>query len=516
MFRYGSRGILLRLMCFSVLVIGLSFSARTVVTESVLRQGVGALSAAHQMSIATYIAEDIDEKLKLRFDLLVRLAAKFPAALLRRPPDARAWLLDRQASPLLFPDGLIIATKDGHAMSTAEPDLAAVDQADWFQAVWCSGRAAIGRPEHVLTLAVPVFDREGVQIAVLAGRVSLTATNLVNLLQSNRFGENGGFLLIDPRDGLFVAATDSSKTLTSLPPPGLNPLHDRAMAGYRGSGITVNADGVEELSAIASVTIADWFVVARQPLRDAYRPVGAMHQFILGYSIAASILIVIILAVWLKFLFQPLIDVARQLRAMGAGEMAIAPLSVPRLDEVGEVANGFNFLLGKLRDSEARMAHMAYHDAMTGLPNRIMFDDRLSQAIAQAERRGSIFAIIYIDLDRFKPVNDRLGHDAGDAALSSVAQRLLAEVRKGDTVARIGGDEFAIILLDLSRDRNDADHIKEKIRAAIAQPILYGDQVFEIGASLGIAFFPQDGDQAETLLCAADRAMYRDKNATER
>ncbi len=201
---------------------------------------------------------------------------------------------------------------------------------------------------------------------------------------------------------------------------------------------------------------------------------------------------------------------------MGAGEMAIAPLSVPRLDEVGEVANGFNFLLGKLRDSEARMAHMAYHDAMTGLPNRIMFDDRLSQAIAQAERRGSIFAIIYIDLDRFKPVNDRLGHDAGDAALSSVAQRLLAEVRKGDTVARIGGDEFAIILLDLSRDRNDADHIKEKIRAAIAQPILYGDQVFEIGASLGIAFFPQDGDQAETLLCAADRAMYRDKNATER
>ena len=163
-------------------------------------------------------------------------------------------------------------------------------------------------------------------------------------------------------------------------------------------------------------------------------------------------------------------------------------------------------------ESEGRLAFLAQFDALTGLPNRTLLADRFSQMIVQARRRGAQLGALFVDLDEFKLVNDSLGHGAGDELLKEVARRLQATVRTGDTVARIVGDEFAIVLADLARPE-DAALVAQKLIEAVVAPLeLRGHEVF-VTASIGIALFPTDGNDAEALLAAADAAMYRAKQA---
>ncbi|KQO73628.1 EAL domain-containing protein [Methylobacterium sp. Leaf89] len=162
--------------------------------------------------------------------------------------------------------------------------------------------------------------------------------------------------------------------------------------------------------------------------------------------------------------------------------------------------------------AEGRIAHMALHDGLTGLPNRLLFKEGLSNALARADRRGGRFAVLACDLDRFKAVNDTLGHPAGDALLRVVADRLRSVVREGDTVARLGGDEFAIILADLD-DPQEAGLAARRIIEAMEQPVDLDGHRVGIGVSVGIGLGSQDGADADTLFRNADIALYRAKAA---
>lgn len=173
---------------------------------------------------------------------------------------------------------------------------------------------------------------------------------------------------------------------------------------------------------------------------------------------------------------------------------------------------------GILRDiterkvSEARIQHLAHFDALTDLPNRVLFYDRLNQAMHQAQRDKHLLALFYLDLDGFKSVNDALGHDRGDELLRCAALRLQTAVRKSDTVARLGGDEFAVILPKIA-NRGDATLVAEKIIETMRQPFrLEGvEKPASVGVSIGISLFPEDSDDPEALLKLADHAMYRAK-----
>ena len=163
------------------------------------------------------------------------------------------------------------------------------------------------------------------------------------------------------------------------------------------------------------------------------------------------------------------------------------------------------------RRHEENLTRMAQHDPLTGLPNRRLLEDRLGQGILHARRRKTGLAVMLIDLDAFKPLNDRFGHEAGDRALRVIGTRLRELVRGADTVARIGGDEFVILVNDPS-DPAGVRTVAEKAVAAIREPIVIDGQEHRLGASIGISLFPDDGEDAESLMRHADRAMYHGKN----
>ena len=162
------------------------------------------------------------------------------------------------------------------------------------------------------------------------------------------------------------------------------------------------------------------------------------------------------------------------------------------------------------RSSTARLEFMAHHDTLTGLPNRLQFQLRLEHGLAYARRHGTLLAVLFVDIDRFKSINDTLGHDAGDQVLSQFAQRLLRCVREVDTVARQGGDEFIVLLTEL-HTAQDAERVADKITAAIAAPFVLGDSTLAVGASVGIALYPDDDEDSNALVEKADLAMYAAK-----
>lgn len=159
---------------------------------------------------------------------------------------------------------------------------------------------------------------------------------------------------------------------------------------------------------------------------------------------------------------------------------------------------------------EERMRHMAHYDPLTELPNRALITDRLQQAVIKARRDKAHMAVMFLDLDKFKPVNDNLGHDIGDLLLKQVAQRLLSSVRASDTVARIGGDEFVVLLPSIEREL-DATVVADKILHALKQPFGVAGHDLSISGSIGIAAYPEHGDDEKLLLINADIAMYHAK-----
>jgi diguanylate cyclase (GGDEF)-like protein/PAS domain S-box-containing protein len=165
------------------------------------------------------------------------------------------------------------------------------------------------------------------------------------------------------------------------------------------------------------------------------------------------------------------------------------------------------------KKAQDKIQYMAHHDALTKLPNRNLYIERVERAIVRAERSGKPLAILFVDLDKFKPINDELGHEAGDAVLKAVAERMLTCVRLSDTVARFGGDEFVAILENLDH-ANSAAVVAEKVISRLREPIPVSDgKQASVGASIGISIFPEDGKTLDELAHAADQAMYAVKES---
>lgn len=217
---------------------------------------------------------------------------------------------------------------------------------------------------------------------------------------------------------------------------------------------------------------------------------------------------------------RALAEVAHAVRQERAFHQRVAATPIAELKELGD---DFNALLDEfegwqnhLRAQNATLAHQANHDPLTGLPNRAYFESRLAQALAEARELGTHVALLYLDGNRFKDINDRLGHDAGDAVLVAIAGRLRQPLREGDLVARLGGDEFAVMLRGV-RQTSNAVRLAQTLLASMERPIALPDGInggeLVTSMSIGIALYPTHADDAPALLRAADAAMYQAKRA---
>ncbi|MBC7191192.1 PhnD/SsuA/transferrin family substrate-binding protein [Marinobacter sp.] len=167
----------------------------------------------------------------------------------------------------------------------------------------------------------------------------------------------------------------------------------------------------------------------------------------------------------------------------------------------------------KLRKQETQLVSMAHYDALTGLPNRTLLTDRLRQAMAGIDRQGGRLALAFIDLDQFKPVNDRFGHEAGDQLLVEISRRMRGELREQDTLARLGGDEFVALMINVQGDRG-LDGLLHRLLSAVSAPVVLQSGEVRVSASIGVALYPQQGSlDGDQLIRQADQAMYRAKQS---
>ncbi len=212
-------------------------------------------------------------------------------------------------------------------------------------------------------------------------------------------------------------------------------------------------------------------------------------------------------------------DLARAMQEVATQRKLTSRVSAAGSEQIAQLGIGFNKMLSHLeevdlakKEAEAKLQHQALTDELTGLPNRRLLSDRLAHSLAIAEREQRILALLYIDLDGFKTVNDSLGHTVGDLVLIQVAQRLGARIRQADTLARIGGDEFTVVLTTL-RAAKEAEMVASGLLEALSEPFNIEGHDIVISASIGISFFPQDGANSVSLIQQADSAMYAAKGS---
>lgn len=254
----------------------------------------------------------------------------------------------------------------------------------------------------------------------------------------------------------------------------------------------------------------------------AYRQAGQLALSLLALMLLPGFIIWTAVS---RMITKPIHYVSKQLHQISPGTNArINSITSTTENEIGQLVDNVNHLLDVVENTlgeerkqrllinemKQKYQHLAHHDMLTGLPNRSLFADRLQQVLAQAKRSSLHGALIFFDLDNFKPVNDTLGHDFGDLLLKEIAQRLQTAVRESDTIARIGGDEF-VVLLPVIETKLDASTVAEKIRLALEQPFEINGHTINIGCSIGIAVYPEHGVDEISLMKNADTAMYQAK-----
>ena len=235
------------------------------------------------------------------------------------------------------------------------------------------------------------------------------------------------------------------------------------------------------------------------------------QQARLQLLLATSLIIVLFVGMALaRELTKPLKLLVEATKKIKNGDYSV---EVPLMhqDEIGELAETIDLMREHVGEREDEILKLAYTDSLTDLPNRALFDDRLTAAVAGGKNKDELFAVVILDMDRFKYINDVLGHESGDVVLKEVANRLQKTLRQEDLVARLGGDEFALLLRDVSQDEITA--AIGRVASVFDEPVTLNNQPIDIGCSIGIASFPEHGNDASTLLRRADMAMYSAKRS---
>ncbi|MBP0590113.1 diguanylate cyclase [Paraburkholderia sp. LEh10] len=386
--------------------------------------------------------------------------------------------------------------------------------------------AAEGKP--TLRVGTPVADARGDVVGVividvdLASLLRLSQADLPSDYQVYLANEWGDFL-VHPDPAQTFGFDKGRRVFMQDSFAATRPLFEQSTAPVLMNGLTQpnEADGhvLTFVRRPFGESQGNRFIVLglAKPLHNVL--VGAN---MLGDSIVRMVLIFSAFAILLAILFARALTRPLHTLADAAthffSEHTMVALPLKRTDEIGVLARCFERMrreirvqMDELHSKQHELAHLASHDALTGLPNRMLFMQKLQEAIDVAKMSGERLAVLFIDLDRFKQINDQYGHSVGDDVLAIVARRLQHVLYSGDMVARLGGDEF-IVLVKGERSADAAPAIAARIVRTLDDEVMIDDQPMTVGASIGISQFPADGDSAEALLLNADAAMYAAKS----
>jgi len=313
---------------------------------------------------------------------------------------------------------------------------------------------------------------------------------------------------------LWNAATRAPLLISTLPQQERGELGMRAKAlAPRGRDLdeTLEIGDVHYQALTHPLQTADnsrIHTLLQRSIEEAGRPYRHLELQIFALSTLALILALIASVFFARGVSRPLEELAEGAQRIERGDYATA-IDIRQADEIGRLAKAFNRMRTGIADREEHIRYQATHDSLTGLPNRTLFHDRLSEAIEKARQSGESVAIIIMDLNRFKEINDTLGHQFGDELLFEIGHRLTGTLRDSDTVSRLGGDEFAVTVF--VREGSLATDVAQKIGDVVEAPFTLAGVSIDVTASMGIALYPQHATDAETLMKRADVAMYEAK-----
>jgi len=309
------------------------------------------------------------------------------------------------------------------------------------------------------------------------------------------------------------APVDLASTLTPKKRAALvEALRGQALHGSQQMRLALDDDDYESRVAIVAARgDARFYAVLQRSLDEALAAFDRLRIFLLLLALVSLPLAAAASYLIARTITRPLSELTRSAQRMQAGDYD-SRVAVGGSDEIGQLAGSLNHMREGIAAREQEMLRLAYEDALTGLPNRARLMTRIEQALGTARATGGRLAVLLLDLDRFKGVNDTLGHVAGDSVLRQVADRLRTALRDGDTVARLGGDEFAIVLP--GADREGARAVARAVATTLRAPIEFEGQPIDVSASIGVALFPEDGNDAGTLMRRADIVMYVAKRSS--
>ncbi len=377
-----------------------------------------------------------------------------------------------------------------------------------------------GEPMKFVDIAYPLRTAAGETVGVLATHLSWAWAREVrrSLLQSAALRADVSIYII-ARDGTVLLADDEGETGRKLDLQAF-----RAAQESKGSGWVMETwpNGREY---VTGYSYADghldfegfgWTVLTRQPTGTAFEPIRSLKQQVALWGMGVALTAALLGWIAIGMLTRPLAEIALSSDRIRTGDATEIPhFKGPK--EIATLAETLNRLIHSLRRTETALDTMsvaALHDRLTGLPNRMALDNYFETAVPRAKRENKQIALLYIDLDNFKPINDRLGHAAGDSVLKDVARRLTDIVRGGEIAARLGGDEFVlVVLVDHDDFQSEARAIAGRIVQTITDPFQADDASAKVGCSVGIAFLPGDATTVTELFDRADSALYAAKEA---
>jgi diguanylate cyclase (GGDEF)-like protein len=496
---------------------GLVALASLTIGERQMRVIVGDQQQALLTSVAAFIDQDLEGKRMLLAGLAEQLAEET-----RDPSRLQAFLERRTTLRSTFsnvvafdPSGKLIANlTDRRAIGTIN-----AAERDYFRESIAAHEGLVSQPfqsrisgKPTVLVTEPVYDQAGKLVFLLAGGIDLQQPSFLGQINALKPGETG-YLFIVTTDGLIVQHPDATRLLGNVKDKGgASPSMLDALRGAEGWAIGASRNGAPALLSYKRLRTANWIIGSVYPLGEAFTPLIAMRFKSLVASAAVAVLAGLIGWLTVLRLLRPFGALRQHVARLSAGGSDISVFNVERRDEFGDLSRAFFGLSQQRAQAEAALEAQARTDPLTGLNNRRMFEETFGMAIARAQRARTGLALAYLDIDRFKRINDTLGHGMGDVVLVEFARRLKEAVRVTDTVARLAGDEFVVIFENLA-DPALPEVMGQKILAAMQSDFAVGDQFITVSTSVGIATGGAQGATMEQFLASADAALYAAKEA---